>query len=77
MNLLFPTKFSFSVRKSILTIENNYTHHSDIPTNLIHNEIRDVIEVKLYTGCLLISVACLGINNLVIFWSLRAEILKT
>ena len=49
MNLLFPTKFSFSVRKSILTIENNYTHHTDIPTNLIHNEIRDVIEVKLYT----------------------------
>ena len=30
-----------------------------------------------HTGCLLISVACLGINNLVIFWSLRAEILKT
>ena len=28
-----------------------------------------------YTGCLLISVACLGINNLMIFWSLRAEIL--
>ena len=27
------------------------------------------------TGCLLISVACLGINNLMIFWSLRAEIL--
>ena len=32
---------------------------------------------EIYTGCLLISVACLGINNLVIFWSLRAEILKT
>ena len=29
------------------------------------------------TGCLLISVACLGINNLMIFWSLRAEILNT
>ena len=28
-----------------------------------------------YTGCLLISGACLGINNLMIFWSLRAEIL--
>ena len=30
---------------------------------------------KVNTGCLLISVACLGINNLMIFWSLRAEIL--
>ena len=30
-----------------------------------------------YTGCLLISVACLGIYNLLIFWSLRAEILNT
>ena len=30
-----------------------------------------------YTGCLLISGACLGIYNLLIFWSLRAEILNT
>ena len=29
------------------------------------------------TGCLLISVACLSIHNLFIFWSLRAEILNT
>ena len=32
---------------------------------------------RYYTGCLLISVACLGIYNLLIFWSLRAEILST
>ena len=32
-------------------------------------------DLSAYTGCLLISVACLGINNLMIFWSLRAEIL--
>ena len=29
------------------------------------------------TGCLLISVPCLGINNLIILWFLRAEILIT
>ena len=29
------------------------------------------------TGCLLISVACFGVNNFVIFWNLRAEILNT
>ena len=33
------------------------------------------IHFSTNTGCLLISVACLGINNLMIFWSLRAEIL--
>ena len=29
------------------------------------------------TGCLLISVACLSVHNLVIFWCLRGEILNT
>ena len=29
------------------------------------------------TGCSLISVPCLGINNLIILWFLRAEILIT
>ena len=30
-----------------------------------------------YTGCLLISVACLSVHNLIILWSKRAEILNT
>ena len=29
------------------------------------------------TGCLLISVACLNVHNLIILWSMRAEILNT
>ena len=36
-----------------------------------------VFQLLHHTGCLLISVACLGIYNLLIFWSLRAEILST
>ena len=42
--------------------------------NEFFNAIFENIDVD-NTGCLLISVACLGINNLMIFWSLRAEIL--
>ena len=36
-----------------------------------------VLMLDIHTWCLLISVACLGIYNLLIFWSLRAEILST
>ena len=53
--------------------------HSNDDQRVQYKRMMKMIKVCFVccTGCLLISVACLGINNLVIFWSLRAEILKT
>ena len=47
-----------------------------VVTKIKSNPI-NVYSIVNSTGCLLISVACLSVHNLVIFWCLRGEILNT